>query len=58
MSPLSPEELLDLLRSARDASVSINADNLAAAAKLLIDKRIRIERGQHGMLIARLIREH
>ena len=58
MSPLSPEELLELLKSAREAGVSINADNLAAAAKLLVDRRIKVERGQHGMLIARLIREY
>jgi hypothetical protein len=55
--PVSPEELLEQLRTADDGvGVPLNADNLTAAAKLLVERRIDIERDEGGMLRVRLKR--
>ena len=55
--PVSPEELLEQLQTADDGvGVSLNVDNLDAAAKLLVERRIDIERDGGGMLRVRLKR--
>lgn len=49
--PVSSEELLEQLRTADDGvGVSLNADNLGAAAKLLVERRIEIVRDEGGTL--------
>lgn len=55
--PVSPEELLEQLRTADNGvGVSLNADNLNAAAKLLVDRQIDIVRDEAGTLRIRLKR--
>lgn len=58
MTPVSPEQLLELLRAARNGSgLPLNAGNVTAAAKLVIDRIVEVFRDKGGELRVRL-REH
>jgi hypothetical protein len=59
MMPISPDELLLLLRSTSNGvGLPVNADNLAATAKLLVDRLVEIGRDESGILRVRLIGKH
>jgi len=59
MPPISPAQLLELLRtSSNGTGLPIDADNIVAVARLVLEERVELGRDENGRLRVRLKRAH